>query len=1543
MEVLISIASWQKIRINTTKQILVVLTVFFFQSCTAWPAVTGIFSLLTSSKSGGDSSALALLAAGGGSSDTTAAEEATTNPTSIPTDPGTPQNLSYSTFPTAITVDQAITPFTPTFSGTIDSCSIAPALPPGLNFNTSTCEITGTPTSTASAVSYTITPTNSEGQGSTATLTFAVEALPIVINITSSKPNGYYTVGESILIQVQFNKNILVTGTPILNLSTTSPGITALNYTTGSTTSNLVFTYTVSSGNSSIDLSYAANSSLQLNGGTIKDSLGNDANLILPNPGSANSLSANKAIVIDTNIPVISSVSPASNTSVNNVLVSYSLSETCFSGSTTWTRVSGNPDALSPQIKSWTGSELNSGAHPNIALTNSPTLIDGAVYDISFTCTDLAGNISATVTNNTISYSPGVLQVISAETLDTDNNGKIDSYKITLNKPVLDSTFPGYVSNAIGAVTNQWLIAGYSNVRLIHGTAVTYATDVINDTVIYLKYDESPLECSASTQVGCDTSAKPNLTTTSTPQLQDYTTTAIGQIFTLSVTESDGARPTLVGARSLGANLVDVFFSETVDLASSQLVTNYSIDLGILISNAVRDAVNTNIVHLTTSNQVGGTIYTLAANSNITDLSNYSLNNLASQAVFSGLVKPVISSLVARSATTLTLTFNESIVASSVECASSLSCNSIFSSAGSLPILNAVSQAGIGVNSSIFTLTVNPMIEGQSYTLTVIQDTAQSVASAEKIGNINNSATFQGDGRPSVNISLDTATQCPGYLTANGVARRVVVQYDQAVSQGGGLNAADNPLNYSITGCITGVADCSSGSPQASASSVTYLGANKYGIDFTANFDTDSSQYQLSVQNVNDTTGNTIPLPGNVSFQCGTDLTPPSLINISVVTATAGATVLILNFSESLDNVTGNTNTNYKYDINAYGFGLNSAAVQTNTSQVRLTFTPGIPNGGHQLRVQNVQDLSANAILDNDINNVQPFIVNAPVGFVGGPVFNDPFADGTPAGSIIIYDGKLYLGADISGSKLFETDFGLTTAQTITMDADGTFGLPYASFNGYNSSYSGCSSLSYPSSCSPKQAISGVDTIYAACVGGTSSPKMTGTECTAASGVEYFFLGALNTMGYYRSFWYTSTKSSTSTVFPFTEEWSGDAGGSAAYRSSNMLIFKDQLFVNFGAELGGGGRGGRICMKPSGCLDGTAFKGKVSLANFARIKRIGANGSNSLRNGAYNGVTGYSGSSTDSQVLNAINTMYEYDNDGAGGNESQLYLANGGFYTGTLGSARTSNSDGGIVRSVLAYSSRGSLPADCPSNSSGCSTYWEDITPDSNTKWNSYLSIPLPQNSAVTGAGNCGTSIIEMDCVLPYNLVVPSLKAIPYMRAAPNGDLYMIRNACSTTSLCRNGATCDFRTERQVCPKGSEVPQIWMLPKGTTATPKGANDWILVAENSTSGKSNMGYANNSHLSLLDFVGNTLYVGYDNATNGANIWRVDMTSFPSGTAPSLAQFQIVNIAGIESGGGGSNQKIFGHSVIQDSGVNWLIIITRDGSSSMKIYRTSNSQN
>src|SRR5205814_30331 len=130
---------------------------------------------------------------------------------------------------------------------------------------------------------------------------------PTVTSVNSSTANGSYKAGDAISIQVNFSENVTVTGTPQLTLGTAPNEV--VNYASGSGTSTLTFTYTVIAGDSSAELDYAATTSLALNAGTIRDAATNNATLTLAAPGAANSLGANKALVIDTTAPTVTSVS----------------------------------------------------------------------------------------------------------------------------------------------------------------------------------------------------------------------------------------------------------------------------------------------------------------------------------------------------------------------------------------------------------------------------------------------------------------------------------------------------------------------------------------------------------------------------------------------------------------------------------------------------------------------------------------------------------------------------------------------------------------------------------------------------------------------------------------------------------------------------------------------------------------------------------------------------------------------------------------------------------------------------------------------------------------------------------------------------------------------------------------------------------------------------------------------------------------------------------------------------------------------------------
>ncbi len=128
--------------------------------------------------------------------------------------------------------------------------------------------------------------------------------VPVVSGVSSSTAAGTYGVGSVISIQVSFSEAVTVTGMPQLTLETGTTDRT-INYVSGSGSNTLTFNYTVQAGDTSADLDYLSSGALGLNGGTIRDAAGNLAALTLPASGTAGSLGANEAIVIDTSGPVV--------------------------------------------------------------------------------------------------------------------------------------------------------------------------------------------------------------------------------------------------------------------------------------------------------------------------------------------------------------------------------------------------------------------------------------------------------------------------------------------------------------------------------------------------------------------------------------------------------------------------------------------------------------------------------------------------------------------------------------------------------------------------------------------------------------------------------------------------------------------------------------------------------------------------------------------------------------------------------------------------------------------------------------------------------------------------------------------------------------------------------------------------------------------------------------------------------------------------------------------------------------------------------------
>ena len=134
---------------------------------------------------------------------------------------------------------------------------------------------------------------------------------PTVTNVTSTTVDGSYKFGSTIPIQVVFSEDVNVTGTPQLTLNLNEDSCRLYNY---SGSDILIFNYAIQVGHNDDDLDYKATDSLALNGGIITDIALNDAVLTLATPGAANSLGANKALVVDTTSPTVSTFALSDST-----------------------------------------------------------------------------------------------------------------------------------------------------------------------------------------------------------------------------------------------------------------------------------------------------------------------------------------------------------------------------------------------------------------------------------------------------------------------------------------------------------------------------------------------------------------------------------------------------------------------------------------------------------------------------------------------------------------------------------------------------------------------------------------------------------------------------------------------------------------------------------------------------------------------------------------------------------------------------------------------------------------------------------------------------------------------------------------------------------------------------------------------------------------------------------------------------------------------------------------------------------------------------
>ena len=102
--------------------------------------------------------------------------------------------------------------------------------------------------------------------------------------------------------------------------------------------------------------------------------------------------------------PKLTWITPKNGDAVNHKKVNYYNSELLKTATITWTWISGVSDNENPHIMQLYSAELNQGNFGPASIVNAPPLVDGGVYNISFTALDPAGNASNKIFVENILY-----------------------------------------------------------------------------------------------------------------------------------------------------------------------------------------------------------------------------------------------------------------------------------------------------------------------------------------------------------------------------------------------------------------------------------------------------------------------------------------------------------------------------------------------------------------------------------------------------------------------------------------------------------------------------------------------------------------------------------------------------------------------------------------------------------------------------------------------------------------------------------------------------------------------------------------------------------------------------------------------------------------------------------------------------------------------------------------------------------------------------------------------------------------------------------
>ncbi|CAN1497043.1 VCBS repeat [Burkholderiaceae bacterium] len=347
------------------------------------------------------------------------------------------------------------------------------ALPTWVTFNAATRTFSGTPTDT---IDFNIKVTASDGTASISDA-FLVGIAPVASSaaITSSTgiQNNFLNEGDTVTATVNFGEKVYITGTPQITLNLGGTLVQA-DYVSGSGTNAIAFSYTILAGQTDANgISINANS-LNLNGGTLKDAVGNNAtqNFAL--------VADNISYKVDTSAPVAVADVNSGTEDITTLTGSVATNDTSKDGSETYAMVGSAMGTKGNLV-------LNTnGSYTYTRTTSADEILANLDETFTYSVTDAAGNttqstlkITLTPVNDAAVISGNVAGAV------TEAGGVANAIAgaPTATGTLTSTDVDGAPNSFIAALAGSATAGGYGTYAMTAAGVWTYTLNNANTTV----------------------------------------------------------------------------------------------------------------------------------------------------------------------------------------------------------------------------------------------------------------------------------------------------------------------------------------------------------------------------------------------------------------------------------------------------------------------------------------------------------------------------------------------------------------------------------------------------------------------------------------------------------------------------------------------------------------------------------------------------------------------------------------------------------------------------------------------------------------------------------------------------------------------------------------------------------------------------------------------------------------------------------------------------------------------------------------------------